>query len=88
MSHTIAILTTTSFSIFTIAFFGIAGFVAGFLLRVAVNAKQKKNLLKLEDEMLNNHSRILLLEKKISNLERENSELSKYTPRKVKLKVS
>ncbi len=88
MTHTIAIFSNGNFSIYTIAIFGIAGFVAGFLLRIAVNARQKKNLLKLEDEMLNNHSRILSLEKKISNLERENSELSKYTSRKVGLKVS
>jgi hypothetical protein len=88
MTRTISILSNGFFSIYTIAIFGIVGFIAGFVIRLAVNAKQKKNILKLEDEMLNNHSRILTLEKKISRLEVENAELSKFNSRKADLKVS
>jgi hypothetical protein len=83
MTHTtISILLDGSFSIFTIFGFAVAGFIGGFLIRIAINAKQKRHLLKMEDEMLSNHSRILSLEKKISKLQSENQELSQSAPRK------
>ena len=43
-----------------------AGFAGGFFIRSALIFKQRKRILRLEDEMLANHSRILALEKKIS----------------------
>ena len=44
----------------------VASFALGFLLKRAKIAKQRKRILNLEDEMLSNHSRILELEKKLS----------------------
>lgn len=43
-------------------------FALGFLFKRAVIAKQRKRILNLEDEMLSNHSKILELEKKISEI--------------------
>lgn len=45
-----------------VAFFGL-----GMLVKRGVIAKQRKRILSLEDEMLANHSRILSLEKKLSD---------------------
>jgi hypothetical protein len=89
MTHTISVLFDGAFSITSIAAFAVVGFVAGFLMRLAINAKQKKRMLKLENEMLSNHSQILTLEKKIGWLERENAELMKTgVGRTATLKVS
>jgi len=49
----------------------LACFALGFLFKSAVIAKQRKRILRLEDEMLSNHSRILALEKKIADNKRE-----------------
>jgi hypothetical protein len=77
------------YSFSSLAIFSILGFITGFLIRVAINAKQKRKILKLEDEMLKNHSNILKLETKISSLEKEKAELSEYMPRKASgLKLS
>ena len=89
MTHTFAgILMFQEFSIWGVMLFAIVGFSLGFILRLAVNAKQKRKLLRLEDEMLKNHSHILALEKKINILERENDELANNDSKKAKLKVS
>lgn len=49
--------------------FGIAilCFFFGFIFKSAVIFKQRKKILRLEDEMLDNHSRILSLEKKLAD---------------------
>jgi len=47
---------------FLTAFAG--GFAIGILLKYGIFFKQRRRILKLEDEMLANHSRILSLEKK------------------------
>ncbi len=60
-----------AFTIFTVAFAGIIGFIAGYLLRAAIIAKHKSRVLTLEDEMLANHSRILDLEKQVTDLKNE-----------------
>lgn len=89
MTHTISLLFATMFPIYALAISGVVGLAAGFLLRLAINAKQKKNILKLEDEMLSNHSRILNLEKQVSMLEKDNYELSlKSTLKKAELRAS
>lgn len=41
-------------------------FFLGFIFKSAVVFKQRKKILKLEDEMLDNHSRILALEKRLA----------------------
>jgi len=49
----------------------LGGFALGFIFKSAVIYKQRKRILRLEDEMLANHSRILALEKKIADNKRE-----------------
>jgi hypothetical protein len=88
MTHTIDIFFGDIYSIWGVLIFGAVGFVLGLLVRLAINAKQKRKVLKLEDEMLRNHSRILSLEEKISVIEKENYELSNNMPKKAQLKVS
>lgn len=89
MTHTLAFLFIANFSVFSLALSGIVGLAAGFFTRTAINAKQKKNILKLENEMLSNHSRILTLEKQVSLLEKDNYDLSaKASLKKPELKVS
>ena len=89
MTHTLGTLFAANFSVFTLALSGVVGLAAGFFTRQAINAKQKKNILKLENEMLSNHSRILTLEKQLSSLEKDNYELSSKTGlKKPELKVS
>ena len=88
MTHTIALLFTEVFTVYSLVISGSIGLVAGFVTRLAVNAKQRGNIRKLENEMLNNHSRILSLEKQISTLEKDNYELSKPNHKKSELKVS
>lgn len=88
MTHTISLLFATTFTVYSLAISGVLGAAMGFFLRLAINAKQKRNILKLENEMLNNHSRILSLEKQISMLEKDNFDLSKNNHKKPELKVS
>lgn len=89
MTHTISLLFANSFPIYALGISGILGLGAGFLLRLAINSKQKKNILKLENEMLSNHSRILDLEKQVSILEKDNYDLSiKTSLKKTELRAS
>ena len=60
----------------------VAGFVTGYVLRTMQRNKSKKQLLKLEDEMLRNHAKILSLEKIISDLKRENNQLKNIYARR------
>ena len=64
-----------AFSIVTVAAVAAAGFLIGYLFKSGVIAKHKKRVLNLENEMLSNHSRILNLEKQITELKNENSKL-------------
>ena len=52
----------------------IVSFGLGFSLKTGIITKQRKRILKLEDEMLSNHAKILSLEKKLSELQKENSQ--------------
>ncbi len=88
MTHTINLLFAGNYSIYSLVISALLGMSAGFFLRLAVNAKQKGNIIKLENEMLANHSRILSLEKKISGMERENFELLNNGHKKADLKIS
>jgi hypothetical protein len=60
------------------------GFLAGYMLRALQRNKSKRQLLKLEDEMLRNHAKILSLEKIISDLKRENNQLKNIYARRNK----
>ena len=55
-----------------------SGFAAGLITGVFVEKGKQKKLLKMENDMLKNHSRILALQQKVSLLESENNRLSKH----------
>jgi hypothetical protein len=62
----------------------VAATLAGYSIRAMQRNKRKKQLLKLEDEMLRNHAKILSLEKIISDLKRENNQLKNIYARRGK----
>jgi hypothetical protein len=62
----------------------VAAICAGYSIRAMQRNKRKKQLLKLEDEMLRNHAKILSLEKIISDLKRENNQLKNIYARRSK----
>jgi hypothetical protein len=60
--------------LYTILYIALAfsiGFIIGYLLRSGIIAQHKKRILHLEEEMLSNHSRILELEKEITDLKND-----------------
>ena len=63
----------------------IAAFCLGLLYKRVMVAKQKKRILRPEDEMLSNHSTILGLEKKIAEIQKGSEN---YQPTDRNLKVS
>jgi hypothetical protein len=67
------LLLVHSFTWITVVITGLAAFILGFIIRSAIVYKKSKRILRLEDEMLGNHSRILELEQIIAQLHRENS---------------
>lgn|GEM_PF-2457322 len=77
-----------AFSIATVAVAGVAGFVAGYLVKSGVIAKHKKRVLSLENEMLSNHSRILELEKQITELKNETAKPDSKKESSSKLRAS
>jgi hypothetical protein len=52
-------------SVMTMLAIAIVSFGLGLLYKIAVVTKQRKRILRLEDEMLSNHASILQLEKKL-----------------------
>ena len=56
----------------------LSGVAAGFLIRSAIIFKQRKRILRLEDEMLSNHARILSLEKRVSDGKKETKPAHEY----------
>ncbi|SFQ21278.1 hypothetical protein [Parafilimonas terrae] len=68
----------------SLAVAAVVAFCLGLLYKKAMVTKQKKRILRLEDEMLSNHSTILGLEKKIAELQKE-SENYKPTDRNLKI---
>lgn len=75
------LLFQNSFSLFTVIGASIGAFALGLLSKQAVVAKQRKRILRLEDEMLTNHSRILTLEQKITE-SRKNTVVPDISARK------
>lgn len=72
---------------------GVAGIALGYFFKQAIILKQKKRILTLEDEMLNNHSRILSLEKRVAEAKKETNNNHHYngeilSQKKVELKAS
>lgn len=64
-----------SISFLTILALIVAGFSSGYLLRSLQRNKAKTRILKLEDEMLRNHAKILSMEKTIADLKKDNNQL-------------
>lgn len=56
----------------------IIGASIGFIIRSAIIFKQRKRILRLEDEMLTNHARILSLEKRVSEAKKEQKNNNEY----------
>ena len=71
----IAGLILTSFSLPFLLCASFVSLLIGYLVKRQVIRKYHKQVLKLEDEMLSNHARILDLEKKLAELEEENRDL-------------
>ncbi len=67
----------TSFNLSLISVSGIVliSLATGFYMRSFQRKKGRRRILKLEDEMLRNHAKILSLEKNLSDLKRENNQL-------------
>lgn len=57
------ILSIDSYSLVTVIGVAIIAFGLGLLIKSAIIFKQRRRILRLEDEMLANHSKILSLEK-------------------------
>lgn len=66
------LLITGTYSFASVIAIAIAAACAGYLMKMTKIAVAKKRILKLEDEMLANHARILKLQKKLTELEAEN----------------
>ena len=85
------LLLVHGFSWVTVALTGLISFILGFIIKSAVLYKQRKRILRLEDEMLINHSTILELEKEIAEAcnKKNNPEQNYERPsRKDQLKAS
>lgn len=63
-----------------------AGFAAGYIIRSAIVAKQKKKIYILEEEMLSSHARILELQKELGEVKAAAG--TNQFQRKTELKVS
>ena len=75
--------------VFMVGAAAIGGFLLGFMIKYWRIAKYKRRVLKLEDEMLANHSRILQLEKQVAEFREEEAKLNEsLSVPKVGLKVS
>jgi len=68
-------LILSSFSLPVLLFVSFISLLIGYLVKREVIKKYHKQVLKLEDEMLANHARILDLEKKLADMKDENREL-------------
>jgi len=77
-----------AYSILTVAIAGGIGFIIGFLLKSSVIAKHKRRVLNVENEMLSSHSRILELEKQVTELKSENAKIENKNSGPSKLKAS
>jgi hypothetical protein len=65
------LLLVHSFTWITVALTGLIAFILGFIIKSTIVYKQRKRILRLEDEMLSNHSRILELEQTITEVHKE-----------------
>ena len=61
----------SSYSLLTVGSSFAVGLIMGLIFKNRLIAKGKRKVLHLEDEMLSNHSRILSLQKQISDIKKE-----------------
>jgi hypothetical protein len=71
-----------SYSFITVGIVAIGALTLGALIKFGELAKARSRVLKLENEMLSNHARILKLEKKLADLKTENAFLAGNSPEK------
>src|SRR5205085_2894017 len=77
----INVFTLSTSNVFFIAIVtGVSGFVLGFFIKATVIRKHKKRIAGLEEEMLQNHSRILDLEKQVAELKEEKTKHNTNQP--------
>ncbi|MBS1746569.1 MAG: hypothetical protein JST21_10415 [Bacteroidetes bacterium] len=69
-------LSNGSYSLGLLIATAIIAFGLGMMIKYSIISKQRKKILRLEDEMLNNHSRILGLEKKIAETRKDTNGIS------------
>ena len=67
------LLLVHSFTWVTVVLTGVIAFILGFIIRSTIVYKQRKRILRLEEEMLGNHSRILELEQAITEAHKDKS---------------
>lgn len=87
MASTLGVILNNAVSIYYLLASAVAGISIGFALRLYVNYRQKKTLLKLEDKMLRKHAQILYLESKLTRLQNKHEEPAKASYKKA-LKAS
>jgi len=76
-----------AYSVLTVAGAAGIGFVIGLLVKSGVVAKHKKRVLSVENEMLSSHSRILELEKQVTELKNEIAKFQDKNTGSAKLKA-
>ena len=74
MTHAINLMLINILSIYPLLLSAGAGLALGFTVRLIINSRQKRSLLKLENRMLSNHAQILYLESKLSMLQKNGDE--------------
>jgi len=88
MIHTLGQLLKDVFSLYPMLISAVAGLSIGFALRVYINNRQKKAMLKLENKMLGNHAQILYLESKLNKMQKMSRDLADTSHKKSALKAS
>ena len=86
-----SLLLVHSFTWVTVVLTGVIAFILGFIIRTTIVYKQRKRILRLEEEMLGNHSRILELEQAITEARQDKTgpqQDYELPPRKDQLRVS
>ncbi len=72
----IILILSDSYSLLSVIVIALCSMIIGFLIKLAKFAAAKKRILRLEDEMLSNHARILKLQKKLSDYQSEHADKS------------
>lgn len=85
------LLLVHSFTWITVVLTGLIAFILGFIIKSTIVYKQRKRILRLEEEMVSNHSRMLELEQIITEERKEKTSSQQdydRSARKDQLRVS